>query len=68
VQEVFKTMQAYFHLENAHEREQELNLKLELARLRAERRARPGGKPPLRNVLTGPIRRSAHFARMLAYK
>jgi hypothetical protein len=55
-------MQAYFHLENAHEREDELNRKLELARLRADRGARPQDKPPLRHVLTHSFRRTAHRA------
>lgn len=59
-------MQVYFHLENAHEREHELNRRLELGRLRAEARARPGWTPPFRNALTSPFRRSAHLARSLA--
>ena len=61
-------MQAYFHLENSHEREEELNRRLELARLRAERRTRPRRKPPLRSVLAGPFRRGAHAARVLALR
>ncbi len=61
-------MQVYFHLENGHEREQELNRKLELARLRAERRRRPRSKPPLRNVLASPFGRGAHVARALALR
>jgi len=59
-------MQAYFHLENSHEREDELNRKLELARLRADRRAdpraRPRSKSTLRHMLIHPFRRTAHRA------
>ena len=59
-------MQVYFHLENAHERDHELERKLELARLRAESRTHPRRRRSPRNPLAGPVRRGAHAARSLA--
>ena len=61
-------MQVYFHLENTHERDHELERKLELARLRAERRTHPRRRRSSGNVLAGPVRRSAHAARLLALR
>jgi hypothetical protein len=61
-------MQVYFHLENAHEREDELNRKLELARLRAESRARPGSTRRSLNTFGNPFRRTAHLGRVLVLR
>jgi|tagenome__1003787_1003787.scaffolds.fasta_scaffold18230646_2 hypothetical protein len=61
-------MQVYFHLENTHERKDELNRKLELARLRAESRARPRPKGQPLHALTVPFRRTTHLARLLAVR
>jgi hypothetical protein len=61
-------MQVYFHLENAHEREHELNQKLELARLRAERRERPAPKRQPRSGFPSPVRRAAQATRLFVVR
>ena len=68
LQEVPNMMHVHFHLERHHERERDLNRRLELNRLRADGKVVAAEGPENKRLLADPFRRTGHAARLLAVR